>query len=1242
MHAGCDELPPPDPDQVLASELLDAEPERRQELLQALQVRDPQRAAAVAGMLATLEEFGLLGEPNAAAAVQTRIGPFRLLSVLGRGGMGTVHLAEQDGLGRRVALKVIDSRLASSPRARERFRREALAAARLEHPAICPIYATGEAEGTAWIAMRFVAGDTLRQRIERAAAEGKPMRFETAFRLVAAVADGLHAAHEAGVVHRDVKPGNILVGAFDQPVLVDFGLATAADDQAERLTLSGEQVGTPHYMAPEQIAGRPVDRRADVYALGAVLYECLTLRPPFDAVRRESLYRQILREEPEDPRRHNRALGRDAVTVVRTALTKEPDRRYRTAALFAEDLRRLLAHQPIRARRAGPLLRLRRFAERNPLAAGFVSFLLAAVVAFAVLLADNQRWLATAQANEQALRANEQGARAPARGLERALAAVRQQANIDTVSALHHAVQRHRIAAVLPHHGAAWRAQFAPQGDRLVTCAEDQCARLWDRQGRQLAVMLHNGNVLWCEFSRDGQRIATASDDGCARLFDRDGRLLHRLEHGHARHPGQALLETGAGCIVVRAQFAPAGDRVATTCSDGLARIWECASGRLLHTLAGADQYVEPLAWSADGTLVAFAETDNDMALDRGPYDLQVWRVDAKGAQRRHAFASPRSWNDIDFAPDGTTVLACSRDRTARVFDVRSGAETAVLRHPANVWLAVFAPDGRHVLTSGSDHVVRLWDPDGRVVREQSFEGHPRAGFLDDGRIVVAYQAGAGIMVLDAMLHPEHTLLGHADTIYRAPHLSPDGRQLASASWDKTVIVWSLFDPELPRLPAHTSAVRAMVELPDGSIASVGEDQQFCRSDLRTGAIRRQANGPAPRSLALTADGRRLLVVHDGHHGEAEVRLLDAASATVLAHHPVGGIDVAGLLLPGDRLLTVSSLGTGDNQPSVREPDGSTRPWGRPIALRGFQLAFSAPRNRVALAGWSRRIHVHDADGTQLGWWRGHDDWIYALAFDSTGDRLASSSRDGLVKLWDLRNWQQAPAAEPPPCVVLAGHEGRVDVLAWSPDGRLVASAASDGTARIWDASSGQVRTVLRGHNLTTALLFPRDGRFLLTGGTDGTIQAWLTDDAHLLARAERALVASRPVPPATPATLHRLGAALAEHDLAQVAVLAEELFARAADEQDWFQFDCLAWRLVGSPVVGSEQIALALTAANEAVRLSGGGNWSPLDTLAEVHAARGEWPQAVAAMERAVACCDHERLRQKLAQHRQAAARSR
>lgn len=390
-----------------------------------------------------------------------QIGDFELVREIGRGGMGVVFEARQVSLNRKVALKVLGPGLGLTGRAIDRFRHEAEAAARLHHTHIVPVYATGANDGVHYYAMELIEGPSLDRVLKHLRGPGEAVPtalaqttdhepnvgvaqeaglsgsslssggayFDTAARMVAGVADALDYAHQQGVIHRDIKPGNLLVSPDGRLSLNDFGLARILEQPG--MTTTGEFVGTPLYMAPEQIAaGRvPVDHRADVYSLGATLYEMLTLQPPFRGERRDQVIAQVLHKEPMAPRRINAKIPVDLETICLKAMDKDPDRRYQSAGEMAEDLRCYVNRFAISARRVSPITRLRKWVRRNPAlsVAGLVILIAVTTAGFFARQAHlaHLRWLADEQIRQQEEQIRQQNALTVQRerALERAMTA---------------------------------------------------------------------------------------------------------------------------------------------------------------------------------------------------------------------------------------------------------------------------------------------------------------------------------------------------------------------------------------------------------------------------------------------------------------------------------------------------------------------------------------------------------------------------------------------------------------------------------------------------------------------------------------------------------------------------------------------------------------------------------------------------------------------------------------------------
>jgi tetratricopeptide (TPR) repeat protein len=378
--------------------------------LEKLLADHPEHAARIRERLSALERLGLL-HPASTERAPERLGRYRIVSKLGEGGMSVVYLARDDVLDRPVALKVARAPLAGGERARERFRREIRAASTVRHPCLVPIHDAGEEDGRPWLAMEHIEGATLADIVERLRALGRPPSalesadfaravlgngepergtswgrtyVESVCRIVADVADALQALHDAGILHRDVKPANVLVRPDGRALLFDLGLAHL--DELPALTRTGEFAGTPSYVAPEQVVhgASKAEAASDVYSLGVTLYELLTLRRPFEAASAVELWRAITRDEPPLPRRFHASLARDLETICLTTLEKDPRRRYASASAFGADLRRFLEYRRIEARPVGALRRGLRILRRDPSLAAAVALALAIFLALPI------------------------------------------------------------------------------------------------------------------------------------------------------------------------------------------------------------------------------------------------------------------------------------------------------------------------------------------------------------------------------------------------------------------------------------------------------------------------------------------------------------------------------------------------------------------------------------------------------------------------------------------------------------------------------------------------------------------------------------------------------------------------------------------------------------------------------------------------------------------------------------------
>jgi WD40 repeat protein len=769
--------------------------------------------------------------PTAASPHWPTVPGYQILGELGRGGMGVVYKARQVSLGRLVALKMILAGDCAGTEELARFRAEVEAVARLQHPNLVQVYEVGERDGRPYFAMEFVDGGSLDGR-----AGGRPQSPKWAAQMVETLARAIHTVHQRGIVHRDLKPGNVLLTADGAPKVADFGLAKRLD--AEGPTVTGDILGTPSYMPPEQAAGRTreIGPAADVYSLGAILYELLTGRPPFDGETPWETVNRITSEEAVTPRRLQPRIPRDLETICLKCLQKEPRKRYVSARALADDLRRFLDDEPIQARRIGLWERAVKWARRRPAAAALlvVSCLAALALAAGGIVYEVRLSQALNEATNNAEESRRRLVRLQvAEGTHAldegdwlgSLVWFAEALNLDPGDAKRERMHRARFGAVLRrcprlillglHDAPVCAARFSPDGRLLITASEDQTAQVWDvRAGKSVGTPLrHDGAVLTAAFSPDGQAVVTAGADGAARVWDVATRraLLPPLRHGGT---------------VVAAAFSSDGRCLLTASADSTARLWDATTGNPLAPPLQHRATVRCGAFSRDGRRVVTASDDST---------ARVWDA-ANGEPVTPPLVHAGAVNWASFDPDGRRVVTACADGTARVWDAATGQPLpGVLKHRAAVVRDSFSPDGRRILTASDDHTACIWD------------------------------ATTGELLTPAL---------QQDSAITSAAFNPDGTRAVTAGDDNTACLWDAATGEwLPPVLRQQGSVRYAGFSPDGRwVVTAGNDNAVRVWDVSVLADAgvwsdRQAQPPAPRAARWTSPDGRRAVTAEGSHG---------------------------------------------------------------------------------------------------------------------------------------------------------------------------------------------------------------------------------------------------------------------------------------------------------------------------------------------------------------------------------------
>ncbi len=994
------------------------------------------------------EAASMLGEQE----IGRRIGDYRLVRFIASGGMGTVYLAERTDpeLYMQAAIKIVRPGVATAGILR-RFLAERQLLANLNHPNIARLIDGGATDdGLPYLVMEFVDGMPLEQYCT-----AHRLSVHQRLQLMRTVCSAVHHAHRHLVVHRDLKPGNVLVGTDGEIKLLDFGIAKVLEPPgsgrvAADPTLTALRALTPRYASPEQLRGETITTASDIYSLGVILYQLLTGTLPYDidhctpaeiertvcekevqspsaAVRGRS--EPVPAAPPLEPKRLAQQLSGNLDMIVLKAMRKEPERRYASVEELSEDIRCHLEGLPVSARPDAPAYRAARFVRRNrslvAVAGGVVLLLLASIAthlilaaAIAVLLVATAfvSFILYRRANDARQVAEERTAEAEWLAYTSSIAAAQ--------------------GAILAGQTSEARRQLekAPVGLRGW-----EWRHLWSRIGRSESItMKHSARITAIDYSPDGTLIATASLDGTI--------LIGEVQTSETRH----VLRHAAW--VESAVFTHDGRHVASAGRDHVIALWDVTTGKRVAEIR-TTAIVSMLHVGLQGRLAAGLR-DGMVLISEVPslVRLAEWKAHNDGV------------SCVAFNPEGSMLATGSWDGLVTLWTTEAWRPLRTIRaHRGRVTRIDWSPDGLRIATGSADTKVAVWDVStgNEVVSYHGFEGMTGAVLFDpDGRRVLGGDSDGKLVTFDvATGERASNLRGAPEHAAFTAARGPDSMHMTVGTVTGMVVVWR-WDADDVRLLIPEARAQEMNYIlnaapsPDGVLVasasrSSGVDVWHAWNGQRLYHVR-VPGGAGASCVAFSGDGRRLYAAH----ASGAISITEAATGRMEgsfdAHPEPHGLEPN---LDGSLFITALDV----------HPCGSL----------------------LASAAADRTIKIWGTSGGLLHVLHGHEDKVTDVRFSPGGILLASCSSDSTIRLWHVESGREV--------AILRGHGFGVHGIAFSPDGHRLASASLDHTIRLWDVDARvPLTTLIKQSVVMTAVAYSADGMRLAAGGADKTI--WILD----------------------------------------------------------------------------------------------------------------------------------------------------
>jgi eukaryotic-like serine/threonine-protein kinase len=1014
----------------------------------------------------------------------TSFGGFELLEEIARGGMGVVFKARQISLNRIVALKMIVGGSLASPAAIQRFLVEAQAAASLQHPNVVAIHEVGEHDGLPFFSMDYVAGRNLAEILH----DG-PLAPLRAAGYAKTIAEAVHYAHQRGILHRDLKPANVIIDETGQPRITDFGLAKRVvsnsefDLRASDLTLSGQVLGSPNYIAPEQAQGRhrEVGPGSDVYSLGALLYHLLTGRPPFQAATLTEVLRQVVANEPAAPRLLNPGLPRDLETICLKCLDKDVAHRYPSAQVLADDLGRFLQGEPILARPVGRVAKGTKWCRCNPRLAAALAFGLTSVLAGLAGVswewrraeaqrarAEANEYVLTVNAAQQALKANNPGRTLELLNRYRPRDKAESGKSLRTPNTpemgrrgfewryLWQQCQTEAETVIGKLLGTIWSLEVSADGLWLLATSHGGSVKVWSLStGEELSLAPERGVDAWATFSPDSRRLFFGEHrpDSSSRIviWDLEARQLLRPIIDPRPAGPMAFSPDGRwfgyGFAFPSSHKGVWGKGIVLRALPSQEEVREIKSRTDITDLQHATDWV----FTPDSRSVIFSEAAPD---------CQIALCDlVPGSKPRHFPGHREATTAIAINREGVLATGAGyTDTSIKLWEVPSFRLLSEL-HGHEGWITAlrFSPDGRTLASAGADRTIRLWDVASGKARSV-FAGLPgevsRLCFSPDGEKFFSGARNGTILRWSAKTDQAAAPPGfwRRQTELESVTVTLDGRRLAGLR-DGAVFLGEVQGSAPPgavrELDTNNTCLRFSS---DGQHLYVGtQNGEVQVWSLAAHRRVRALQGPIEPAMRLREDsqGRVLIAVHWKNEAQvtvpARVAVWSTADWRQARSWTVAGLASGYEVSPDARWLATA----GYRQPlQVWDLFGPAVPRTAPTPAGTLGLAFSPDGRMLAAATVAGIIGVWELPGLrQLPELRASSRSVFALAFTPDSRRLATAGAgEEAIKLWDVASWEELITLERP------GEQ--LEELAFSTDGNQLTARDAKGDLRLWRVPS--------------------------------------------------------------------------------------------------------------------------------------------------------------------------------------------